>query len=532
MRKRKYRKKRNVNFVIMAIFSATFLFIGLAYANTNQILNITSIARIGNASKPSLSLSHTNLSMTINQTETIIAYINGITQNVTWVSSNPECATIDGAGNITAIGNGSTIITATCGNLTASCTVLVSNGQDGPIIFEIIDDQTIENHIYYSRWFIRNNSNKKIISWSFDAIFPDGTVYHSSTFEQLGISIVGNKFSGGELEIGQELAIIGSMDAPEGYVLEEYLPVKIQNIHVVFEDGSENNSGQNPDIPDIPDEPKIEVSATGLFIDKYYIELTAGQTTTITATVQPENATGEYVWESDDINIARVDNGVVTAISQGQTKIRVTFGNQIAESTINVLQGAQVNPTISLNKTQLNLNIGNKETLVATKNPENATGDIIWDSSDSSIVSVDQSGNIEAKAIGTAVITASIGSINAHCTVVVSEQFSDSPLLANIIVTGSNNETEIWNGRLTITNNSDRNITNWSVTIALPSGSSCNIWNLPGNTSRTELIFSGGSLSTGSKIDFDGSFKLPTGYNWDDYLGKEIPITNVIVEYE
>lgn len=613
MRKRKYRKKHNVNFVIMAIFSVTFLFIGLAYANSNQILNITGTARVGNSSEQSLSLSHSTLTLLINRTQTIIAYTTGTTETVTWTSSNPEYATVDGSGLVTAIAQGTTTITATCGNLTATCIVNVSNGQDGPVVFEIIEDQTVNNHIYYSRWFIRNNSDKKIMSWSFEAVFPDGTVYHSSTFEALGINIEGNVFSGGELEVGEELEIVGSMDAPDGYMLEEYLPVQIQNIHVVYEDGTQGGSGESPDNPSEPDNPE-EIPATGLSIDKYYVELNQGETTTITATVQPENATGEFVWESDNTNVARVENGVVTAVNPGQAKIKVIFGAQSAECSVSVLQGSQVNPTITLNQNQLNLDVGNTatliatinpsdtqgtinwvssntnvatvenglvtalnpgqttitasignvsascvvnvsstevtlnsiilnrtelnllvgntSTLIATKNPENAPGDIVWDSSDSNIVSVDQSGNIEAKSIGTAVITASVGNISAQCTVVVSEQSSDAPLMANIIVTGSNNDTEIWNGRLTITNNSDRNITNWSVTIALPSGSSCNIWNMPGNTSRTDLTFSGNSLSVGASIDFDGSFRLPAGYNWADYLGKEIPITNVIVEYE
>lgn len=607
MRKRKYRKKHNANFVIMAIFSVTFLFIGLAYANTNQILNITGTARIGDSSTPSLTLSHTTLNLLINKTQNIIAYTNATTEPVTWSSSNPEYVTVDGSGMVTAVSKGTAIITATCGNLTATCKVnVVYSEQDTPVVFEIIDDQTENNHIYYSRWFIRNNTTRKIISWSFEAIFPDGTVYHSSTFQALGINIDGNIFSGGELAVGQELEISGSMDAPDGYMLEEYLPVQIRNIQVEYEGGGEE--------PDNPDEPEIEVPATGLSIDKYYVELRPGETTTITATVQPENATGEFVWESVDTNVARVENGVVTAISPGQTKIRVTFGNQIVESTINVLQGAQVNPTITLNQNQLNLDVGNTanliatvnpsdtpgtvnwvssntnvatvenglvtalnpgqttitasignisancvvnvsstevtlnsitlnrttlsllvgntSTLIATKNPQNAPGDIVWDSSDSNIVSVDQSGNIEAKSIGTAIITASVGNITAQCTVTVSEQSSDAPILANIIVTGDRNETDIWNGNITITNNSGRNITNWSFTLDLPDGSSCNIWYTPNGVNRTGLTFSGTNFAVGAEISLDGAFMLPSGYNWDDYLGTEIPITNVIVEYE
>lgn len=616
MKKRKYRKKHNINFIIMSIFSVTFLFIGLAYANTTNMLNITGTARVGSVTTTkSLTLSHTSLILITKEAKTIIAYTTGTTEPVEWSSSNPEYATVDGSGKITAIEKGETIITATCGDLTATCTVTVSNGHDGPIVYRIEDDQTVGNHIYHSIWYISNNSGKKIKSWSFEGIFPEGTVYNSSTFEQLGVEIDGNIFTGGELDVDEELKVIGSMDSPNGYNLEDYLPAQIKNIYIVFEDGTiyDSSSGatempDNPDNPDEPDVPTPNIPATGLTIDKYHIELTQGQTDTITATVQPENATGEYVWESLNTDIVTVENGVVTAISPGQTSVKVTFGEQSAQCSINVVQGSQqtttvtlnqtqldlnvddtytlvatVNPantqgtvnwtssntnvakvengvitalstgqttitasignasatcivnvsegevtlnSISLNKTELNINVGDNATLVATKNPTNAPGDIVWESNDSNIVSVDQNGNLEAKAVGTATITASVGDIKAQCTVNVTEKTtSEVDISAKITAHSiSNDGLTVYSGYITLTNNSNIDVSNLSITLDLPDGTKLNVWDTKGFTIDGTTL-SGGSIGSGKPVQLGGQFILPSGYNWNDYVNKDITIT-------
>ena len=54
--------------------------------------------------------------------------INAINKSVTWISSNPSVATVDNAGLVTALANGTTTITAKTvdGGYTASCTVTVN----------------------------------------------------------------------------------------------------------------------------------------------------------------------------------------------------------------------------------------------------------------------------------------------------------------------------------------------------------------------------------------------------------------------
>lgn len=77
---------------------------------------------------------------------------------------------------------------------------------------------------------------------------------------------------------------------------------------------------------------------------------------------------------------------------------------------------------VSLNKGSLTLNVGESETLTATITPDNATDkSLTWESSDTSIATVDTSGTVTAVAQGTATITVTTADSGktATCTVTV-----------------------------------------------------------------------------------------------------------------
>lgn len=78
---------------------------------------------------------------------------------------------------------------------------------------------------------------------------------------------------------------------------------------------------------------------------------------------------------------------------------------------------------ITLNKSELSLEVGNSEILVATVTPSNVTnGNVTWSSSNTSVVSVNSSGIVTANAAGSAVITASTTdgtNLSAVCNVTV-----------------------------------------------------------------------------------------------------------------
>lgn len=67
------------------------------------------------------------------------------------------------------------------------------------------------------------------------------------------------------------------------------------------------------------------IHVTSVSLDKTSLELTEGETTQLTATVLPDNATNKNVtWSTSDASVATVENGVVRATGRGTATITVT----------------------------------------------------------------------------------------------------------------------------------------------------------------------------------------------------------------
>ena len=79
-----------------------------------------------------------------------------------------------------------------------------------------------------------------------------------------------------------------------------------------------------------------------------------------------------------------------------------------------------ITPVITLQPTELTLNIGQTDSLEVTITPEGTTAQIIWESSQAEVATVDANGVITAVAVGTTTITASgINMEPAQCVVTV-----------------------------------------------------------------------------------------------------------------
>ena len=83
-----------------------------------------------------------------------------------------------------------------------------------------------------------------------------------------------------------------------------------------------------------------EVSVTSVSLNKSTLDIKVGETATLTATINPTNATNKNItWESDNTQIATVDTaGKVTAIKEGTAKITVKTkdGNHTATCIVTV----------------------------------------------------------------------------------------------------------------------------------------------------------------------------------------------------
>ena len=185
--------------------------------------------------------------------------------------------------------------------------------------------------------------------------------------------------------------------------------------------------------------PETSIPVSSISLNKNILDLALGSTETLTATILPENATNKNIlWNSSDTNIATIDNtGKVTAVKVGKAIITATSqdGGKTATCEVNVTQPVG---GITLDKTTLDLNVGQSDTLTATITPNDATNkNVTWSSSDSSIATVDNNGKVTGIAPGTATITVTTedGKKTATCTVTV-----NNPSRALLEITMSNNE--------------------------------------------------------------------------------------------
>ncbi len=78
---------------------------------------------------------------------------------------------------------------------------------------------------------------------------------------------------------------------------------------------------------------------------------------------------------------------------------------------------------VSLDFTELTLNIGESKKLTATVKPDNATDKTVtWTSADPAVAAVDENGKVTALSAGTTVVTAKAGGVSAACTVTVAHK--------------------------------------------------------------------------------------------------------------
>ena len=171
---------------------------------------------------------------------------------------------------------------------------------------------------------------------------------------------------------------------------------------------------------------QISVSVAGVSLDKTEIVLVEGSNQTLTATVEPTNATNKGVtWSSSNNEIATVNNGVVTAVKEGTATITVTTAEGGKTATCKVTVNApQTKPVtnVTLEPNTLTLEVGKSETLTAKVEPSDATNqNVKWESNNPDIVTVEQDGTVRAVGVGEAAITAKAGDKTATCTVTVAK---------------------------------------------------------------------------------------------------------------
>ena len=132
----------------------------------------------------------------------------------------------------------------------------------------------------------------------------------------------------------------------------------------------------------------------------------------------------------------KVNNNAKGTVQVGLTDVEFTDEEIEVVADSNILKNYKkttiiVLPTaISLNKTSLNLDVGNNEKLVATVSPEDATDKrVTWESSNNSVAKVTSDGTVSAVSKGTAKITAKTSNgKTATCDVTVKQPITSITL--------------------------------------------------------------------------------------------------------
>ncbi len=146
------------------------------------------------------------------------------------------------------------------------------------------------------------------------------------------------------------------------------------------------------------------------------VELNCGSTATVlsnsklelVATVSPKNAANKAVtWTSSDKNVATVSStGVVTPIKEGTTRITVTTADGGFTDYVDVTVTPYVSSEFTCSVNNSSMHIGDKEQIKITwsnTNPSNPS--LLYESSDTSVATVSDSGLITAVGLGNTTIS-------------------------------------------------------------------------------------------------------------------------------
>ena len=170
-----------------------------------------------------------------------------------------------------------------------------------------------------------------------------------------------------------------------------------------------------------------QVPVTSVTLNYEQITLREGENAVLMATVSPYNADNQKVlWSSGNSAVASVYDGMVTALHPGTTTITAKSddGGKTATCEVTVLSNIINVESVTLDRSSLELTVGEDYTFTPSINPSDATNkDVIWSSSDEKVAIV-FNGVVKTLKTGVAIITVTTmdGKKTASCEVIVSEK--------------------------------------------------------------------------------------------------------------
>ncbi len=395
------------------------------------------------------------------QLEATVLPENATDPTVTWTSSNTEVATVDEAtGEITALSEGTTTITAAAGEQTAVCEVTVASVSLTDLALKVGDEAAAPEAVIKPEdieilWSTDDEEGNVItIDEATGKVTPvaSGTANVTATIKGTEISAsckvtVTNPLT--KINLDAMNIVKGAEDSEITYTT---VPAKPDAFTATFESSDTavftvvENSGKfyvhavevgEADLIAKVDAKEVGrctvkvtdklVPAESVELDKTALELKVGDTDVLKATVSPADSTDKIVWTSDKPDIASVENGTVTANAAGTATITAAAGEKTATCTVTVNEKTIAITSVSLDKTEATVVEGETVELTATVKPDTATEDktVTWTSSDETIATV-KDGLVTAVSEGKATITAAAGTKSASCEITVTKKAEDT----------------------------------------------------------------------------------------------------------
>lgn len=384
---------------------------------------------------------------------------NASEKGITWSSNNTKVAKVSSSGLVTAVGNGSAVITAKTvdGGYTAKCTVNVKSqvtgvrvspseyrlakGSSKALIVNVFPTDASNKSVTWS------SSNPKIVTVNSKGVVTavrsgtatvtattaDGGFTSSCTFT-VYIPVTGVRLNSTEVTVPKGKTIM---------LTAKVLPDKASNNTVRWSSSdssvvSVNSAGQltgkkvgtaiitvSSMDGNYSDTCVVNVVqlAEKITLDYTALTLYAGKTKTLGAKLKPSTTSDQkIVWTSSNKAVAKVNSkGKITAVSGGTAVIKATSGDKQTSSTCRVTVLEDVTKITLSAKSKL-VRVGQTKTVTATALPKTATNrKVIWQSSNTKVAKVSADGKIKGIAKGTATVTAYSADkkVKASCTVTV-----------------------------------------------------------------------------------------------------------------
>lgn len=324
-------------------------------------------------------------------TEELMATVmpeNATDKGIEWKSSDESVATVSQTGLVTALKEGSSAIT-----------VITNDGG-----FKATCDVTVNKKVIAVTSVVLGNTELTLVEGEEEklavAVTPENATDKSVVWESGNESVATVSQEGLVTAVGEGKAMITVKTNDGGFSASCEVTVK-----------------------------KKVIAVTGVKLSAASMTLREGDKGTLTATVEPANATNKNVeWWTSDLDVVSVtstlggSNGYVEARGAGKATVTVkTEDGEFSASCEITVEKKEVPVTgIALEQSSLLLPVGNTYTLRAHVQPSNATDqDIQWGSSNGGVATVDQTGKVTAVAAGTADIIATLAGKFARCTVQV-----------------------------------------------------------------------------------------------------------------